>query len=111
MNPSVRVASPRDIGRPGRLLPIEQRERSPRPLQQPGRAVVDLPDGSRIGPPGAKQRLYLLMDLVPALACVPAVDHLRPDLAGRLVIRLGDLSEPFQEDSRERVLTAVEVGE
>src|SRR2546427_2544638 len=111
MNPSVRVASPWDIRRPGRPLPIEQRERSPRPLKKPGRAVVDLPDRSWIGPAGAKQRLDLLMDLVPALARVPAVDHLRPDLAGRLVIRLGDLSEPFQQDARERVLAAVEVGE
>src|SRR3989442_15717392 len=104
MNPSVRVASPWDIRRPGRLLPIEQRERSPRLLQKPGRAVVDLPERSWIGPAGAKQGPDLLMDLVPALPRVPAVDPLGPHLAGRLGIRLGDLSEPFQQAARDRGL-------
>ena len=51
------------------------------------------------------------MHLVPEVAGVAAVDHLRAQLAGRLVVGVRALPQPLEQDTGERVLAAVQVRE
>src|SRR5215813_2347895 len=95
----------------GRLLAGQERLELSRFFEHRARADVQGADSVGIGPPRAQERFDVGTELVPELARVAAIDHLRPQLARRLVVGLGMLAESVEEHACERVAAAGEIGE
>src|SRR5262245_34510397 len=95
----------------GRLLERQERLEFLGFLEQRAGARVERADRRGIGPACAQQALDRNAELVPELAGVAAVDDLRADLARRLVVRFGVLAERVEQDARERVAAASQIGQ